>query len=76
MQEDPPRDAGERNVRIGCGTLLGLLFAGLIGFQIFPSWTAWAIITIVCVVVCAWLAVRFGDSFCEELSNLFDSRRF
>ena len=63
MHEDPPRDTAERNVRMGCGTLLGLFIAGLIGFQTYPSWTSWAIICIVSVVICAWLAVRFGDGF-------------
>ena len=70
MHEDPPRDASERNVRIGCGTLLGLFIACVIGFQTYPSWTTWALIAIACVAICAWLAVRYGDSFWHKVLDL------
>lgn len=55
---------------MGCGTLLGLFIAGLIGFQIYLSWTVWAMLCIVCVVICAWLAVRFGDGFWYKVLDI------
>ena len=70
MHEYPPWDTGERNVRLGCGTLLGLCIAGVIGFQTYPSWIAWILIGTACVAICAWLAVRYGDSFWHKVLEL------
>ncbi len=53
MQEDPPRDTEERNIRIVCGGVLGLFIAGVIGFNTDPSWTAWALLCAICAAVCA-----------------------
>jgi hypothetical protein len=70
MQEDPPRDTQERNIRIVCGGLLGLFIAGVIGFNTDPSWTAWALLCAICAAVCAWLAVRYGDGFWHRMLQL------
>ena len=40
MHEGPPIDKQERNVLIGCGALLGIFVAVLIGFKALLDWTA------------------------------------
>ncbi|MEJ5125766.1 hypothetical protein WH367_06880 [Comamonas sp. MYb21] len=70
MHEDPPRDSAERNIRLFFGILLGLFVAGVIGFKTYPSWTTWAILCVVCPVVCGWLAVQYGDGFWFKMLRL------
>ncbi len=70
MHEDPPRDSSERNVRIFFGSLLGLFIAAVIGFHAEPSWTAWALLCVICAAVCAWLAVQYGDGFWHRMLHL------
>ena len=70
MHEDSPIDKQERNVRIGCGALLGIFVAVLIGFKALLDWTAWGVVLILCVAVCAWASVRWGDRFWEAIADM------
>lgn len=61
---DPKRDPLERNVRLVCGALLGLLVSLLLWLQLGPlSPLTGVIMLFVCAVACALLALRYGDRF-------------
>jgi len=52
------------------GSLLGLFIAAVIGFHAEPSWTAWALLCVICAAVCAWFALHYGDGFWHRALQL------
>lgn len=56
-------DPLERKLRMGCGSLLGLVFALVFSIYYWRSLEAFFVFAAVAVVGCAWLALRYGDSF-------------
>lgn len=73
MPSDPPEiilspkpDALEMKVRIGCGSLFGLFFGVLAGLYWWPTAVGLVLFVAACVVLCAWMALKFGDRFWTE----------
>ena len=64
--EDPP-DPMERNLRIGCGSVVGLVVALCLAFRFLPSLAGFLVTALLAVVACAWLALRYGDAFFESM---------
>jgi hypothetical protein len=74
MASEPPEiifesepDPLERKLRIGCGSVFGLVFG--LGFGIYWwSTSLGAVLTfaLVGMVACAWMALKFGDRFWTE----------
>lgn len=59
----------QNNVRLGCGAGFGLFFGISIAVQFsLSSLSGWAIVLLVCIVVCAWLSRKFGDRFWHFMS--------
>ena len=70
MQSEPPIDALEKKIRLGCGLVAGLVIGLLVGMSTFalvagPLWT----FAIVVAIVFALLALRFGDRFWSLLAE-------
>lgn len=60
----PARDGLESGLRLGCGGLLGLFLAAGVWFGLAEEHVGRAVaVTAVSVVLCAWLAWRYGDRF-------------
>jgi uncharacterized membrane protein YgaE (UPF0421/DUF939 family) len=65
-------DRFERVVRIVCGALFGLLPAFMVWTSSDPfSPIATGLMTVFFMVVCALLALRYGDSFWQAALSLF-----
>lgn len=64
LEPDPPPDALEKRIRIGCGAVFGIIpglwiAIGLLGLR--AGWR-WACIAIV-AAACAYFSLRYGDRF-------------
>ena len=53
----------EKNLRMGCGSVRGLVLGLSIGVRWYPTQTGLALAVIACVIGCAWCALKFGDRF-------------
>ena len=63
---DPRPDALERRLRIGCGSVFGLMLGGVAGLYWWPTPLGIAALVVVCVVFCGRMALRLGDRFWTE----------
>jgi hypothetical protein len=73
MAAEPPEiifarepDPLERKVRIGCGSVFGLVFGFGCGIHWWPTSLGLIGYALVGMAACAWLALRFGDAFWVE----------
>jgi hypothetical protein len=77
LQPDPPPDAYEKKVRIGCGALFGIgvgLYAAAIWVGVRSGW-AWVFASVGAVVF-ARVALIHGHHFWFGLLQLFSRRRY
>jgi hypothetical protein len=64
LQPDPPPTPLVKKTRIGCGAIFGLvvgLFGGIYWFGLSAGWL-WGF-AVLLAIVCAVLALRYGDRF-------------
>jgi hypothetical protein len=60
----------EKRIRFGCGSLLG----ALLGFAFGMHWLGYSggvflLLLVGHVLICGWLATRYGDRFWECIAN-------
>jgi hypothetical protein len=61
---DPEPDTEEKAIRFGCGALLGILFGFYLAFRFTVlSFGMAAAVVLGVVVLCGYLALRYGDDF-------------
>jgi hypothetical protein len=71
LQPDPPPDAYEKKIRIGCGALLGIcigLYAAAIWFELKSAW-AW-VLAAACAVFFARMELVHGHHFWFNLLRI------
>lgn len=71
LEPDPPPDAYEKKIRIGCGALLGIcvgLYLATVWFELEWGW-AWVVAGVV-AVVCARMALIYGHHFWFNLLQI------
>jgi uncharacterized membrane protein YccC len=74
MATDPPEiifvpepDSLEREVRIGCGSVFGIVIGFGAGLHWWPTPLGIGVLIVVGVITCAWLALKHGDRFWTEM---------
>jgi hypothetical protein len=73
MYKDQKPDPLEKKVRFGCGFLLGLILGFFEVARTMYRYNSAALLILVTVTfafVCGGLAVKYGDSFWEQLGRL------
>jgi hypothetical protein len=63
-------DALEKGLRFGCGASLGLLLTLMVWLR-WRDYSGTVFFTLLAgyVVICGWLATRYGDRFWERAKN-------
>jgi hypothetical protein len=64
IHEDPEPDTAEKVTRFGCGTLLGVIVGIVLAIKLtLSSFGLIAAVIVGAVLVCGFLALRYGDEF-------------
>jgi len=71
LQPDPPPDAYEKKIRIGCGALLGIcvgLYVAVLLLELEFGWTC--VVVVLVAAVCARMALVHGHGFWFNLLHI------
>ena len=72
MDDGHQPDACEKRIRFGCGSIVGAIFAAYSAIKTYDVlWTSgfWSAV-VLCALLFGFLAMRYGDSFWEQLISL------